>query len=331
MRAALFCIFTYLDTRTLLHAAEVCRDWRFVARHPAVWTRVLLENARVCSKVPVLAPAPLLHIHVSPPLRQTIWHYQVCSWQPLGGEKTLSSLGWLRLQLRSPVPAVPDDAGAVVHPGPLADAAEPEAPAARQEGEQGGVRSEYPVRPRAPRRAGRWCFWAAADLEQSRDASQRRRWTQAPLGHPQGLPGSGAGVSAEGGRREPADPAHFPLSQHPYRPLSLAGQLLLPCPASCHLQVGTLPWKQGPQGIHGHCPAISQGSQAAGPKCWVAPGQEGVAAAEVSRWAVSALSVSAGAPQTLWAMRSSGPWVQAAERSSPSRWRHFTPGEPWLG
>uniref|UniRef100_G3TPX6 F-box only protein 41 n=1 Tax=Loxodonta africana TaxID=9785 RepID=G3TPX6_LOXAF len=50
MRAALFCIFTYLDTRTLLHAAEVCRDWRFVARHPAVWTRVLLENARVSSK-----------------------------------------------------------------------------------------------------------------------------------------------------------------------------------------------------------------------------------------------------------------------------------------
>ena len=58
MRAALFCIFTYLDTRTLLHAAEVCRDWRFVARHPAVWTRVLLENARVCSKVPVSAPCP---------------------------------------------------------------------------------------------------------------------------------------------------------------------------------------------------------------------------------------------------------------------------------
>uniref|UniRef100_A0AAY5K3V6 F-box domain-containing protein n=1 Tax=Esox lucius TaxID=8010 RepID=A0AAY5K3V6_ESOLU len=50
MRAALFCIFTYLDTKTLLRAAEVCRDWRFVARHPAVWTRVLLENARVSSK-----------------------------------------------------------------------------------------------------------------------------------------------------------------------------------------------------------------------------------------------------------------------------------------
>lgn len=51
MRAALFCIFTYLDTKTLLKTAEVCRNWRFVARHPAVWTRVLLENARISSKV----------------------------------------------------------------------------------------------------------------------------------------------------------------------------------------------------------------------------------------------------------------------------------------
>ncbi|KAM9792973.1 F-box only protein 41 [Neosynchiropus ocellatus] len=50
MRAALFCIFTYLDTKTLLRAAEVCRDWKFVARHPAVWTRVLVENARISSK-----------------------------------------------------------------------------------------------------------------------------------------------------------------------------------------------------------------------------------------------------------------------------------------
>ncbi|KAI2668275.1 F-box only protein 41 [Labeo rohita] len=50
IRAALFCIFTYLDTKTLLQAAEVCRDWKFVARHPAVWTRVLLENARISSK-----------------------------------------------------------------------------------------------------------------------------------------------------------------------------------------------------------------------------------------------------------------------------------------
>ncbi|KAG9347045.1 hypothetical protein JZ751_005972 [Albula glossodonta] len=50
MRAALFCIFTYLDTKTLLRAAEVCRDWKFVARHPAVWTRVLLENSRISTK-----------------------------------------------------------------------------------------------------------------------------------------------------------------------------------------------------------------------------------------------------------------------------------------
>ncbi|MBN3275626.1 FBX41 protein, partial [Polyodon spathula] len=50
MRAALFCIFTYLDTKTLLRAAQVCKDWKFVARHPAVWTRVLLENARISSK-----------------------------------------------------------------------------------------------------------------------------------------------------------------------------------------------------------------------------------------------------------------------------------------
>ncbi|XP_072353922.1 F-box only protein 41 isoform X2 [Scyliorhinus torazame] len=50
MRAALFCIFTYLDTKTLLKTAGVCRDWKYVARHPAVWTRVLLENARVSSK-----------------------------------------------------------------------------------------------------------------------------------------------------------------------------------------------------------------------------------------------------------------------------------------
>ncbi|TRZ02553.1 hypothetical protein DNTS_018286 [Danionella cerebrum] len=50
MRAALFCIFTYLDTKTLLRVAEICRDWRSVARHPAVWTRVLLENARISSK-----------------------------------------------------------------------------------------------------------------------------------------------------------------------------------------------------------------------------------------------------------------------------------------
>uniref|UniRef100_A0A8C2JWZ2 Si:ch73-290k24.5 n=1 Tax=Cyprinus carpio TaxID=7962 RepID=A0A8C2JWZ2_CYPCA len=50
LKAALFCVFTYLDTRSLLTAAEVCKDWCSVARHPAVWTTVTLENARVSSK-----------------------------------------------------------------------------------------------------------------------------------------------------------------------------------------------------------------------------------------------------------------------------------------
>lgn len=40
---------------------------------------------------------------------------------------------------------------------------------------------------------------------------------------------------------------------------------------------------------------------------------------------------STGVPPTPWAMRSFGPWAQAAERLSPSRWRHFTLGEPQLG
>uniref|UniRef100_A0A3Q3A7M5 F-box domain-containing protein n=1 Tax=Kryptolebias marmoratus TaxID=37003 RepID=A0A3Q3A7M5_KRYMA len=50
MRAGLFCVFPYLDVRSLLLAAEVCSDWRFVARHPAVWTRLQLENARVSAE-----------------------------------------------------------------------------------------------------------------------------------------------------------------------------------------------------------------------------------------------------------------------------------------
>ncbi|XP_076019065.1 F-box only protein 41-like [Genypterus blacodes] len=50
LRAVLFCAFPYLDVDSLLCAAEVCSDWRFVARHPAVWTRLRLENARVSAK-----------------------------------------------------------------------------------------------------------------------------------------------------------------------------------------------------------------------------------------------------------------------------------------
>ncbi|XP_035531043.1 F-box only protein 41-like [Morone saxatilis] len=50
LRAGLFCVFPYLDVCSLLHVAEVCSDWRFVARHPAVWTRLRLENARVSAE-----------------------------------------------------------------------------------------------------------------------------------------------------------------------------------------------------------------------------------------------------------------------------------------
>ncbi|XP_076580932.1 F-box only protein 41-like isoform X2 [Chaetodon auriga] len=49
-RAGLFCVFPYLDVQSLLLAAEVCSDWRFVARHPAVWTRLRLEDTRVSAE-----------------------------------------------------------------------------------------------------------------------------------------------------------------------------------------------------------------------------------------------------------------------------------------
>ncbi|XP_076840369.1 F-box only protein 41 [Brachyhypopomus gauderio] len=50
MRAWLFCVFTYLDTRSLLTAAQVCTDWWSVAHHPAVWTTVTLDNTRISSR-----------------------------------------------------------------------------------------------------------------------------------------------------------------------------------------------------------------------------------------------------------------------------------------
>lgn len=68
------------------------------------------------------------------------------------------------------LPAVPGNAGSVVHPGPLADTAEPETPAAGQEGEQGGVCPEHPVRPRG---VVGWAGGAPGE------ASQKRRWPQA--------------------------------------------------------------------------------------------------------------------------------------------------------
>ncbi|TSL61171.1 F-box only protein 41 [Bagarius yarrelli] len=49
-RAWLFCVFSYLDTHSLLIAAQVCKDWWSVAHHSALWTRVTLENNRISSK-----------------------------------------------------------------------------------------------------------------------------------------------------------------------------------------------------------------------------------------------------------------------------------------
>lgn len=78
MRAALFCIFTYLDTKTLLRAAEVCRDWKFVARHPAVWTRVLLENARISSKVNIEHFGTIPALEATSSLWNGIFHWYQC-------------------------------------------------------------------------------------------------------------------------------------------------------------------------------------------------------------------------------------------------------------
>lgn len=65
MRAGLFCVFPYLDVCSLLRAAEVCSDWRFVARHPAVWTHLWLENARVSTTVEELIIILLVMLLIS--------------------------------------------------------------------------------------------------------------------------------------------------------------------------------------------------------------------------------------------------------------------------
>lgn len=120
MRAALFCIFTYLDTKTLLRAAEVCRDWKFVARHPAVWTRVLLENARISSKVrdePDVFARPGI----------------------VSAKRRFSS----DLCLFSP--PVPEHPVPVVHSDTLPHPAEPQAQTAGKEGKQGGLFEKHTV------------------------------------------------------------------------------------------------------------------------------------------------------------------------------------------
>lgn len=124
MRAALFCIFTYLDTKTLLRAAEVCRDWKFVARHPAVWTRVLLENARVSSKV-----------------QEAAWKQHVLElavWYLLFMTKLSTDL---RICLVVPEHIVP-----VVHPNALPHSAKPQTQTTGKEGNQGRLPEEHTVR-----------------------------------------------------------------------------------------------------------------------------------------------------------------------------------------
>ncbi|XP_070539842.1 F-box only protein 41-like isoform X2 [Ptychodera flava] len=49
-RAALFCVFSYLETKTLIKVALVCKDWMEVSRHPALWKKVKLANHRISSK-----------------------------------------------------------------------------------------------------------------------------------------------------------------------------------------------------------------------------------------------------------------------------------------
>lgn len=127
MRAALFCIFTYLDTKTLLRAAEVCRDWKFVARHPAVWTRVLLENARISSKV-----------------RE---EHEVFARRGIIAAKQRFSSD-LRLFFLS----VPEHPVPVVHSDTLPHPAEPQAQTAGKEGKQGGLFEKHTVRETSERK-----------------------------------------------------------------------------------------------------------------------------------------------------------------------------------
>lgn len=131
MRAALFCIFTYLDTKTLLRTAEVCRDWKFVARHPAVWTRVLLENARISSKVCG---------------RTEVWHATASF-----------SAKWKFLHLL--FPSVPQHPVPVVHSDAFTHPAEPQAQTARKEGKQGRLCEKHTVGEKQDNVCPIWVFF----------------------------------------------------------------------------------------------------------------------------------------------------------------------------
>lgn len=229
----------------------------------------------------------------------------------------------------SSLPAVPGNAGSVVHPSPLADTAEPEAPAAGQEGEQRGVCPEYPVRP-----------WGGAG------GTAPGLQTQSDV---RVLPGGGPGC------RQCPDFLAIPrgcLEAGLESLLKAAGGNLLilrisHCPniltdrslwlASCYcraLQAVTYRWvptagsEALARGIPGLCiripfPPPRRALGQRDPRALQPKGKE----QRPPEWVAPAFVFSTEAPQTQWAMRSSGPWAQAAERSSPSRWRHFTPGE----
>ncbi|KAL2079362.1 hypothetical protein ACEWY4_025106 [Coilia grayii] len=49
VKAALRCVFTYLDTPALLAVGAACRVWRNVSRHSSLWVHVTLENTHISS------------------------------------------------------------------------------------------------------------------------------------------------------------------------------------------------------------------------------------------------------------------------------------------
>lgn len=56
-RFALFHVFSYLDARSLCSVSMVCREWRRVGRHPALWKNVCLQYEAISSKVCLFCPS----------------------------------------------------------------------------------------------------------------------------------------------------------------------------------------------------------------------------------------------------------------------------------
>ncbi|XP_033125390.1 uncharacterized protein LOC117123540 [Anneissia japonica] len=49
-KIGLYCVFSYLDTDSLLACAQVSKEWNQVARHPALWKKVHLSRHTISSK-----------------------------------------------------------------------------------------------------------------------------------------------------------------------------------------------------------------------------------------------------------------------------------------